>query len=334
MRRFNLSAVSGFFLYSIVFFSTIFSAVSSDFIDVLEIGQENLANIRSCVLSKKAPDIEFLGSDGKKLLKVYNFVDFNYSVVVPNFVASNLFTKHSKIKKIHNTFVSQAFNCFLKDVQNRSNLSRNLIFAGSGDNANLALLIAGKVRDELHKDNSKKIMVAVFSPAIFYDKDFVSEMNGVIGKRNIIFFKRKDLFSSNNKTFPGVPLEVLNWEDNQWLPLKVLMYGGGLYSLFNYLSKSKNLDDSKKKLYTSSMGLMFLHIIYNVMNHNPYVPSEKVIADVYKYFRNRLDYMWQGIDNGIFLNEDNAISNIGKVSYTDPSRNGLSRFLLRLVGGY
>jgi hypothetical protein len=271
-------------------FVCIFCLQASDFCDSTKLDFNTAEIVRSCLLSKgvdSKSDSFGIDVDKETVLLIYNCKKINTSVVVTNFSSGSYLCKSKKEKEEKQKKLIDLSVLAFKEEIFSSQINKclnNILLTGVGDNANMALLLGKELQGDIHKMKLGKIRLVLFSPNIVYDKKFLEDVYSKIPQINILYIARKSLLCEK-KYFPGVPLEVMFWE--------------------NCLDCSSD-----------------------------FVPSEEVLGVICNYFNNRLEYIWQGIDNGIFMNMEDAISNIGRVSYTDPSRNGCTRWFLRLLGGY
>ena len=321
--------------------SIIMKVHASDLFDAIDIRDSTLRHVHACVSNKHKATCEIKNNKNEVIMELFNFNDEKCSVIIPKFKASSLNFKtverrihpRGKIQSSSNHFAEQYFSLLKGNIKDLA--LNNIIFSGSGKTGSVSLLLATLLQHDLPQAVGK-VKVIVFSPSPISDKTFIKNIYKTIEQRNILFFKRKTLMPfSKEESFPGVPIEILPWEDTPHTLLKSSMFIPWIYTAYKaYHSlavEKKSLSDSPRVQY-AFLASSFFTILQ--LLKSPYIPSEETLRRSFNYCHHRWEQREEGFNHRAFSNEQEALVQVGKVTLTDPIRNSFIRLVLKTLGGY
>lgn len=320
-------------VYFFVLISLCYSIQSktSNVFDAVDMDSSILRQIHSCVtndsyehtVKTQNPEITF---------KLSTFEDKNFVLITPNLDPEKLKKQFviSERKKDYNSFPDQSLSLLQEKLSELG--TQNVIFSGTGNIASSSLCMAIALQKNYREP--KRVKVVVFSPCTSLEITY-KDIYEVIDPKNILFFIRRPLLRTTNKPFfPGVPIEILPWEDSASVLTKSISLTTGIITA-GLASKFflENRNNTHSNPYFKYVVFSWTIYLFSKIVEKPYIPSINVLDVSYREFQHRWQYRQDGVENSAF-SDDQALFQAGQVSLGSQTRNPLLSFILKLSGGY
>lgn len=320
-----------FFTYLFVLIGLCCSIQSktNDIFDAVDMDSSTLRQIHSCVimdhydyiLRTQNPEITF---------KLSNFEDKSFVVITPDLGKLKKRFVISERKKDYNSFPDQSLSLLQEKLSELG--AQNIIFSGAGNTASSSLYMAITLQKNYREP--KRVKVVVFSPSISLENTY-KDIYEVIDPKNILFFIRRPLLRSTDRPFfPGIPIEILPWEDSiSVLPRNISLVSGIITTGLAFKFFLENRGDIHSNPYFKYAAFSWAIYVFSKVVEKPYIPSINILEVAYREFQHRWQYRQDGVENSVFSG-DQALFQAGQVSLGSQTRNPLVSFILKISGGY